>query len=838
MPISYALFRDQLLLDGKKVNDIKGLIARSGLPPGTALLIAARIVEVRTDLEIQDLDLIVLADSFDGTNGVLRLRATGQAAQGQAGAPGRAITVAARVIHGLKLETVGGVGGKGFTGATGQDGENGQLGSTGPALAKGGDGGPGAKGGLGGSGGTGGSISIVFETDAVSGGLGGPATIISSLGGEGGPGGDGGPGGKGGEGVEWCRPSGTFCGMGTNGNLGPNGPAGDAGQRGSSGPVQREAVDANTFFQRIRLLGGEEWANYRLEVGEYYYRAFNASDLTRGTYLDLAYTEMSAVVAMDFNAAIARRYMAQIEGGLTFFGEARDLDIVPKFTLYASRFASSVDLVNSARNVVRQFFLTNVNLQEIGRGLDGQIAELTSLVPVLEQEVAAAKASKRVSEIDKLLASQRAETLKQQIAAKRQELDNTEVDVAGAIIGTVFLVASLVAAIPTGGLSLAGAATSIAALAQTLKSVNVIDLAKDAFKDRSKLPEDAPLKQLERAADGLKGYVDKAQHAVSVIISFNRLLSDTWQAKVDNPGYQKLIEEGIQASHAVLLAALRMAQNELAIGAAQSRVDQCRANTARAQERRTRLSGDVATIEAAAFEILQSALRSADITMRYLFYAIRAFEVYTAKTQFTELVRFDYGHVHPDSRSDYQEGFASLAQLVTEMETSWSGLIQMNNVQGTYDEHFNFGRRGWGLDYARLSFADLSVLGEFQQTLRFPFTIRPDDLLPGRLWTHVEKVSVALDGATSDSGTIQVSLEHSGYFTQRTDAGDVTVALSPRRANALAATRRIQDGDFGGEATGVDAEFYHRGVSSAWVLRIEPAEITRQHADLANLREI
>jgi hypothetical protein len=208
MATSWMMIRDRLVIDATRAAAIKEYTERNALQRGSTIVIAARSIEIKADLHLDNFDLILVADRFDGANGIIRLRNTEPAGLGEAGKPGWSVTVLARAITGVRIETAGGVGGKGLPGAAGKDGKEG---IEAPGGQNGGNGADGGKGQTGGTGGQGGPISIAFEQDAVPGGIAGPGTLISSPSGEGGPGGDGGPGGRGGEPATWCKPNGTFC---------------------------------------------------------------------------------------------------------------------------------------------------------------------------------------------------------------------------------------------------------------------------------------------------------------------------------------------------------------------------------------------------------------------------------------------------------------------------------------------------------------------------------------------------------------------------------------------------------------------------------------------------
>ena len=91
------------------------------------------------------------------------------------------------------------------------------------------------------------------------------------------------------------------------------------------------------FWGQIRSDGEQaalEWADYRVRVGEYYFRAYKPGLPELNNYLDLALGEFNAVLALAPNHPRATQLKKQILANQNILGMARDYDLVPDFPRY------------------------------------------------------------------------------------------------------------------------------------------------------------------------------------------------------------------------------------------------------------------------------------------------------------------------------------------------------------------------------------------------------------------------------------------------------------------------------------------------------------------------
>src|SRR5712691_6081584 len=228
-------FRDNLTLD----STLLGRLLNAGVTPNggdTLVLGAANCTLISLS---PDFNYVILADALVASSFTIALTAIG--------VPAPAISVFANsIVSTLDVKVAGVAGDDGEPGAKGDDGDIVSEPPGKPVRLPGSSGEPGEHGG---DGGQGGSITIRYAS----------APIAPTASAPGGPGGKGGAGGAGGAG----KPP---------GKRGANGKPGRSGPPGSVSIIQ---VPAGQVFQGLELDTLAGWAEYRTDVGEYFFRLFD-----------------------------------------------------------------------------------------------------------------------------------------------------------------------------------------------------------------------------------------------------------------------------------------------------------------------------------------------------------------------------------------------------------------------------------------------------------------------------------------------------------------------------------------------------------------------------------
>lgn len=827
------MFRDRIVLNKQLKDYILQTIVKFtpvGSPGNRRVLLAAREVSLENNytFELPDCDLVIVTDDFNTSKGTVKLPVTNDVPDGQPGLPGRSLLIVCKNWSGgTGFLLKGGKGGRGLRGAQGAPGKDGEMMASKNDGQDGGKGGTGLKGGTGGKGGEL-TISYVQKSNA---GILFPTTLVP--GGDGGEGGPGGYGGPGGAGVEWCKPDGSYCVTGKDGKTGPVGNMGSAGASGQYGTCHITQLTArNSYRDALAVLEVpvKEWADYRFTIGEYFFRAFSYQN---PTFLKLALNEFDAVINMDITNGMALNYRNQLLRNQNIFGLSRDADIIPDFSRYEDVYTDYHPIVQGIFSAALNMLSDDVLLGQKKQDLQREISNFTGMISALGDDVYAAAIGKEISDKEVTRAGQRLEDIKRKIAERREELENPEVDIFGTIIGVVGVVASLVAAIPSMGTSLVGAATSIAVIAGTLESAGLGEIMTEAANPDA---DQTALNKLKNEAKGLKGFIEDVEKGVAMVVSFTKMIDECRSANVEDEEYKQLIEEAIELAHQQLIAKMHQDQAAYALQAAEKRYAQAIANKAAAEKQLSGLLNDMKVFEEAALCLIRIAQHYMNILTKYAFLAARALEIYTLVDKSKD-IRFDYGYIHPDKEADYKCGFASLPSLITWYQQSWSNFANLITYKEQYDNYFTTG--SWGYDYHKMSITDASVLNEFKAKRELRFSVYLADIPSSRFEAKAETVYVALVGATSNSDSISTIVEHSGSYTERKRDGKLIEAtLKPRSGIVIAKQSALSSdiGVLGSSEPGID--FWGRGLAADWYLYIEQEVFDNAQVNLAAVTEI
>ena len=118
------------------------------------------------------------------------------------------------------------------------------------------------------------------------------------------------------------------------------------------------------------------------------------------------------------------------------------------------------------------------------------------------------------------------------------QASNAQVDIFGAIVGTVSAVFSVIAAIPTGRSSLLAAAPAIAMLTKSIGSV--AQIGTEIFLPENKRTE---LNKFQESEKGLSDHIKEVAEAAKTVISFTKTLDELWSAKSIGPSIRNSLSQ-------------------------------------------------------------------------------------------------------------------------------------------------------------------------------------------------------------------------------------------------------------------------------------------------------
>jgi hypothetical protein len=592
------------------------------------------------------------------------------------------------------------------------------------------------------------------------------------------------------------------------------------------------------------------WALYRVLVGQYFYRQFRRSDPTKGQE---AATEFARTLELqpDNDEAVGWRHQLMDfprpqsagpdvtwePGGLNALALPRNLDVLPRFEAYRDAFTSFGTLV--------------LNFLNTGSGVILQTQDLTPWRSFLDEQRRRAVAAQETTIEDRDQAETEARLAGDALASVQARLDQTTRDIQAAleemreeplsigdIVGTVAGVAAsvvaVVAAVPSAGASLVALAPTMVALSSA-----VIDNAEPIAR--------AVLAGDQANTDAVKKAYDKVDKKAADVVKGAKAIVDfvevvqklTKSTTPDNSKHLALVRHGVELTHELLLARHR-------ITLAQQRRDAAHARVARAADAVTGIdalqNGLAPTVEAlrsTGLHAIGIAEARADALLTLAFYAQRSVEIYTLTDQ-EDKVRLESGHLHPDRRREFDEGEIDEIKLVSLLNQSWAGLLELLELQLEFTV---FTTQFHDRDRRRLSFrAGSPEVETLRATRRFAFRIDASTLPGFQVDAKVRGVRLALVGATHPAGEVTCEIRHGSSYETRRSNGEVTVTLlQPRvssrdaKLGALAADEGLAPDPLLTDPQSL--AFWGRGIGGDYELSIPDHEF-EAGLDLTGLTEV
>jgi hypothetical protein len=810
------------------------------------------------NLEITGRPLIIVADVYDGTNGMISAAGNPGVSAGAAGGPGGSVTVMCRRSINARVSVTGGPGAAGAPGADGAPGVDGYAtsdqyvwvvddpgpppigheefrpGETFPGT-KGGDGGWGGRGGAGGNGGT---ITFTSISD--------DAPVLEAFGNSGGPGGPAGVAGR----------DGRFSEGGAI-----DGAPGEEGAWGVDGTINYTNVDEAAYPAGLRPLldsTGPSYANYwapfRIVTGDYFYHRYNRSVPERADYARLAAIEFERALELQPNNADAKRLQQQIAGfptgdggvwvggGTNALGLPRDLDVLPSFDVY-------IDAFTSFGEPLLDFLSLGLGMI-LDKKMDIQLAEFVDLQ---RQQAAAARDNGSddlaIAQSEQKLVGEEVRYAQQQLDEATSEIRKALVELehqghapslsVGDIVGTIaqvgIAVVSVMAAVPTGGASLVALLPNLVVLANTVTD-SAPAIAKAVF-DGSKVDT--------KAVDDAYKAVDKSASAVVTgaksIYNFVTLVQNLEKVTTtDNSKYMALVKRGLELVHQLLMARNRATLAQQRVDAGQARLTRAEDVVKQATKLRDELVLDAASVKRAGLLAIATAQSKTDALLGLAFRAQRSVEIYTLQNEEQNLF-LDAGLISPDVTVSYYEGEIDEVELWRQLMSSWSDLIlKPHAIRADYIDYFD---QPHDQDTLRRSFkAADPQLSDLKTRHQFTFWIDASKVPAGHFDAKIKSVRLALVGASHPDGEVSCELRHGGTYEQRRrDNSIATQLLKPRVSTRPAKTTPLLPDEGLGDDPPLTAPrslaFWGRGVGGDWQVTI-PQEQFDSGLDLSGLTEV
>ncbi|CAJ0888858.1 hypothetical protein AMST5_03913 [freshwater sediment metagenome] len=836
-PLRIPYIRDVVVIDQRFLDSLALL---SG---GETLFVLGRTIRLDVDLEVGAHPLVIVADEFDGNGHIVSARGAFP------GGNGGSITLRCKRSVNAYVNVSGGSGAGGGAGADGIEGtpdtiiegywvtvpdpwpmetthEEWVPGEVIPGTP----GSPPGMGGAGGAGGNGGHIVFTSLTDE----------FTPSLEAGGGAGGAGGPGGFLGDvQAEW----------------------GADGRSGLAGSIAYSIVSEQEFLAVVRNdigIYANYWAPFRIAVGHYCYHQYNPTVTERADKLQRAAVEFRAALDFQPDNVDALRLQKQLmgfddassgtetvwrDGGLNALGLPREMDLVPQFRDY-------IDAYNAIGSLVLQFLemgetglLAAAGYEAMQGFASTQLGEMVAARENSKGELGLQKSEQKFAGDEVTYARERLEKIQVEMQTAIATVVQDKPALGEQVFNTLFAlggaVASIAAAVPTGGASVVGLVPSLVALSNTL-SDSAEPLVKSFLKNAKLTDEE--LKPVKEAYEKVGKNVESVTKGTKSIISFVKLvesLSAAAAAVPDRSKYVALVKQGAELAHDLMLAQNRAALAQQRVDLAAARLERAEACVRSVEQLKRDLDHKQHSVRQFATTAIAIAAAKASVLHTLAFRAQRSVEILTLQDH-DQNVFLDAGMISPDDDWAYEEGVLDEVGLGRVLMASWGKMLSPASMQLAYLSYFD-ARPSW--DTLRLPFKDSADLDAMRTAHCLTFSVDVAMLPPSHFETKIKNVLVALVGAGDRSSEISCMVRHGGRYEQRLkkDGSTAVQYLLPqvinRRAKKVALERPAENTTNTLDDATLMA-FKGRGVGGEWEVAIEPHEIQSGSLDLSTLTEI
>jgi hypothetical protein len=861
-----TFIRETLTLTQKLVDSI---IAKN--PDVSHLTLVANTIQLTENILIKrDVQLTLMANDINGGRRTISLSQPKNPKAAISGYSPQALTLYAKKINGLTVNTLGADGADGIAGTDFKminyygdknfeaptNGENGA------------------------NGGNGGNVSILFTEFN--------DTIINSTAGR------GGNGGKSGNGGVYCAkffpktspisvpkiPSGF--GGSKPGSVG--GTTGTGGGKPTPPMCEREervdsqngsnGVNGKDGFKRLIKLSDDQWyktvntrcpvwSDYRVRLAEFYYRSINnplntTPNAALGTGLlrsRHAIKQTLEALALNPNNATAELWKTRMFNGHTPIGIQRNIDITSDVELFQDAYNQCYGAVDQIQRQADSYLQTGTSLDGFRTALDVELKGINALSnnidTMLRNKIMPALSSKR-DEIDKRIAKDR--QINAAIGSRQRVIAESPLSI-GEVISTVGKVVSIVSAIyTTGGAAIPAASKGLMAIFTQGKDVlgafNSLNLetAIAQYQKGDKMtpdPESGVYKidnvlanEALQFKDVVKKFQPQANEIInsgkSVILNIEEISRTLKRTKTGDAELDRLFQEKAANSEPVMLLRKDIAFLELDEKVAKEQI-------AEFQKVKQHIEGLINRpnvqneIEEFSY-MIGRATHYMKILSKFVFLTARRLEIWQFN-DLTEFMRFDIGHVHPDLTEDtkYFKDIDHARELSKVFNRSWAEFASTLQLR---EEYVNLKANNWTTYTIRLSFKGDTInhlKTNPNDTLLFDVVPEDETLLDKKL-AVIDGVKVAYIGAKMNNfKAFNAQLHQSGRLSQR------LVDNSIRHAVLEGHIDTIPDVNLTALSEAIEyptLTIKNRAVFSQYALSIPSADIAQYGIDLANLSEV
>jgi hypothetical protein len=697
---------------------------------------------------------------------------------GGAGCPGT-ITIVADTLDPVTLTAIGAPGGNGGAGGAGGAGAPGSIiNKPGGHLTPPYPGGAGGNGGNGGSGGAGGNIAVTYVNPGPAGKL--SVTTAMVAGGVAGVGGAAGPGGAGASG-------GIVAPAGKAGTAGTNGTAGAAGKLTVSVIPQSGYWPA--VIAALTPANLTAWATYRLSVGRYFNRTFNAADPTNSGDLVLATTEFSAVQAMGVSApaASAAQWSGWIANNLNALGLPYDYWVKPDFANFEATYVGYLPVIAPLVTAVGQLVTDAAIEASLATQLGVLQTEVQNEQGALTVNLAATQQVASDAQTTLTDLSAQLTALQNQINAEQQQLQQAEYEfqanlpwtVAWDVVQAVLDLAA--AAVPVLGLA------GIVIPAGSALAASVASLTATIAANKGQIPQ-----SIGQDIGGLSALVGDVGKALGLFQNLSENSDTTITA--DQQAIQQLTTQSLNLKWQILLQGDQVTESQLNVAAVNAHISAAAADLTTITAAETQTASNLAAVAGLIGSLMDAIARISEFVLRYVFLAARALDTFgftdgvavapaTAAAQPLANVYqlpMSFGITAPDLLAEAQlalgrDNDGPAVALFSSLATNWAAAVP---TWASYtDQGISLGQQ-FSPGQVWIPVTDPAVIAQLQSPGQSAsFQIGFAELPAGSYELKLTQIYLNLVGATSSVPSLAGTMTHAGY-AQATRRDGATLLLS------------------------------------------------------------
>ncbi len=592
-------------------------------------------------------------------------------------------------------------------------------------------------------------------------------------------------------------------GAGASGTIpAPAGKAGTAGTNGTVGATGKLAVSVipqsgywPAVIAALTPANLTAWANYRLGLGRYFYRTFDAADPTHSGDLVLATTEFSAVQAIGVSApaATAAQWSGWIANNLNALGLPYDYWVKPDFANFEATYVGYLPVIAPLVTAVGQLISDAATGASLAAQLDVLQTEVQNEQGALTVNLAAAQqvASDAQGTLTDLNAQLTA--LQSQINAEQQQLQQAEYEfqanlpwtVAWDVVQAVIdLAAAVVPVLGLAGIVIPAGSALAASVASLITTITA---------NKGQIPQ-----SISQDIGGLSALVGDVGKALGLFQNLSENSDTTITA--DQQAIQQLTAQAVTLKFQILLQGDQVTESQLNVAAVSAHITAAAADLTAITADEAQTASNLAAVASMIGSLMSAIARISEFVLRYVFLAARALDTFaftdgvavapaaTATQPLANVYQLpmSFGITAPDLLAEAQLALGRgndgpAVALFSSLAANWAAAVP---TWASYtDQGISLGQQ-FSPGQVWIPVTDPTVLAQLKSPGQSTsFQIGFAALPTGSYELKLNRIYLNLLGATSSVPSLAGTMTHAGYAqATRRDGATLLLASPPMQS--------------------------------------------------------